>query len=188
MRQLIIAWGLVLVAPFACTVSAVAESYVAHTDLEFRVGIDVLCGSCDPHRARSSFQLLADRLFPLKPLGDGVFELGLYAKGALLDGGHVPQIAGGAIGGYRLGHFELLINVGLAYATEPIGSPGSEDSSQTRATYDLGITLRYDISRYYVSIGYKHNSNGEDFGLNFTGHQEQNPGIDGIYLGTGIRF
>ena len=41
---------------------------------------------------------------------------------------------------------------------------------------------------YYFSVGYKHNSNGEDFGLNFYGGGERNPGIDGVFVGVGIRF
>jgi len=168
--------------------TAVAEPYVTHTDLELRVGEDALCGSCDPHRYRTSIQVFVDRLFPIRRMGYGVIEIGPYVKGALLDGGHVPQIAGGVIGGYRYGRYELLVNVGLAYATAQIGSLGSEDSSQTRTTYDLGLSLRCDINRLYLSVGYKHNSNGEDFGLNFSGKKEQNPGIDGVFVGVGIRF
>jgi len=181
------AW-LMLVATTVFTGTAIAEPYVTHTDLELRVGEDYLCGSCDPRRYRTSVQVFVDRLFPIRRMGDGVIEIGPYVKGALLDGGHVPQIAGGVIGGYRYDRYEIVVNVGLAYATEQIGSLGSEDSSQTRATYDLGLSLRYDIDRYYLSVGYKHNSNGEDFGLNFTRTREQNPGIDGVFAGVGIRF
>ena len=180
--------GFVLIAMVTWRATAVAEPYVAHTDLEFRGGVDVMCGSCDPHRGRASFQVFADRLTPVLPFRNGMVEIGLYAKGALLDGGHVPQIAGGAIAGYRFQRYELIVNVGLAYATQEIGSAVSPDSSQTRGTYDLGMALRYDIERYYLSIGYKHNSNGEDFGLNFFGSKEHNPGIDGVFLGVGIRF
>lgn len=178
-----------IAAMTAWTAAAVAEPYVAHTDLEFRVGEDYLCGTCDdPHRFRTTVQVFADRLFPVRPIGDGVLEIGPYAKGALLDGGHVPQIAGGAVVGYRFERYEVLVNVGLAYAMEGIGSPGSEDSSQTKTTYDLGLSLRYDLNQYYFSIGYKHNSNGEALGLNFFGAKEHNPGIDGVFVGVGIRF
>ena len=177
-----------MLAMTAGTATAVAEPYVAHTDLELRVGEDYLCGSCDPHRFRTTVQALADRLFPIRRIGGGVLEIGPYAKGALLDGGHVPQIAGGAMVGYRFDRYELLVNVGLAYATEGIGSPGYMDSDQTKTTYDLGLSLRYDIKQYYFSVGYKHNSNGEDFGLNFYGGGERNPGIDGVFVGVGIRF
>jgi hypothetical protein len=117
-----------------------------------------------------------------------MLEIGPYVKGALLDGGHVPQIAGGAAVGYRIDRYEVLVNVGLAYAPEEIGYAASEDASQTRATYDLGISLRYDIEHYYFSVGYKHNSNGEDLGLNVLGPKEHNPGIDGVFAGIGVRF
>jgi hypothetical protein len=116
-----------------------------------------------------------------------VLEIGPYAKGALLDGGHVPQIAGGAVVGYRFDRYEVLVNVGLAYATDKIGSPGP-DESQTNLTYDLGLTLRYDINQYYFSVGYQHNSNGEDYGINVLGRKERNPGIDVLFVGVGVRF
>jgi hypothetical protein len=180
--------GIILVATITCGSTAVAEPYVAHTDLEVRVGEDALCGTCAAHRFRTAVQVFADRLIPIRRIGDGVLEIGPYAKGALLDGGHVPQIAGGAVVGYRFGAYEVLVNAGLAYATERIGSPGSEDSSQTKGTYDLGLSVRYDINHYYVSVGYKHNSNGEDYGLNFLGKKEQNPGIDGLFVGLGVHF
>ncbi|MGH7183846.1 MAG: hypothetical protein ACREJN_17970, partial [Nitrospiraceae bacterium] len=128
----ILAGVIIVVAMTAGT--AIAEPYVAHTDLELRVGEDSLCGSCDPHRYRTTVQVLADRLFPIRRIGEGVLEIGPYAKGALLDGGHAPQIAGGAMVGYRFYRYELIVNVGLAYATEGIGSPGSADSSQTKTT------------------------------------------------------
>jgi hypothetical protein len=178
----------IMVTATACAGTAVAEPYVTHTDLELRVGEEWLCGTCDPHRARTYVQVFADRLFPIRRIGDGVLEIGPYAKGALLDGGHVPQIAGGAVVGYRFDRYEVLVNVGLAYATEKIGSTGSSDSSQTNLTYDLGLSLRYDINQYYFSVGYQHNSNGEDFGLNVLGSKEHNPGIDGVFVGVGVRF
>jgi len=130
-------------------------------------------------------------LFPLTPIGDGVLEIGPYAKGALLDGVDVPQIAGGALLGYRFQRYEVLFNVGLAYATDKIGSPnspGSSDSNQSNLTYDLGLSLRYDIHQYYVSVGYQHNSNGESAGLNVLGSKRHNVGIDAVFVGLGIRF
>ena len=128
---------------------------------------------------------------PTKRIGDGVLEIGPYAKGALLDGIDVPQIAGGALVGYRFDRYEVLANVGLAYATDKIGSlnsPRSSDSNQTNLTYDLGLSLRYDINHYYVSVGYQHNSNGESVGLNVLGSKGHNPGIDAVFAGFGVRF
>ena len=84
--------------------------------------------------------------------------------------------------------YEVLVNVGLAYATEEFGNSGSTDSSQTKTTYDLGLTVRYEINHYYVSVGYKYNSNGEDFGLNVLGSKENNPGIHGVFVDLGVRF
>jgi hypothetical protein len=186
----IISRGL-MVAMIACADTAVAEHSVAHTDLELRVGEEWLCGTCHPHSFSTNVQVFADRLFPIKPIGDGMLEIGPYAKGALLDGVDVPQIAGGAVVGYRLDRYEVLVNVGLAYATDKIGSPsspGSSDSSQTNLTYDLGLSLRYDIKQYYFSVGYQHNSNGEAIGLNFLGSKDHNPGIDAVFVGVGVHF
>jgi hypothetical protein len=180
-----------MVATIAWAGTAVAEPYMTHTDLELRVGEEYLCGTCHPHRFRTNVQVFADRLFPIKSIGDGVLEIGPYAKGALLDGVDVPQIAGGAVVGYRLDRYEVLVNVGLAYATDKIGSPNSpgfSDSSQTNLTYDLGLSLRYDIKPYYCSVGYQHNSNGESLGLNVLGSKDHNPGIDAVFVGVGIRF
>jgi hypothetical protein len=181
-----------LVTTIACAGTAVAEPYVAHTDLEFRVGVDYVCGTCGgderTYRFRTMFQVFADRLFPVTRLGDGVLEIGPYVKGALLDGGEVPLIAGGAIVGYRFGAYEVLVNVGRAYATEIIGKTSSPDSGQSRQTYDLGLSLRYEIEQYFISVGYQHNSNGQSLGLNFNKAQGSNPGIDGVFAGVGVRF
>ena len=136
-------------------------------------------------------QIFADRLFPVTTIGGGAFEVGPYAKGALLDGASVPQIAGGAILGYRLGNYEILMNGGLAYATERIGentSDGVVHPGQTKQTYDLGITLRYDITRYFISAGYQHNSNGSSFNLDVFHQKGSNPGYDNAFVGVGIRF
>jgi hypothetical protein len=159
-----LAKGIIVVMMTACVGTAIAETYVAHTDLEVRVGAEALCGTCGQQRIRTTMQVFADRLFPITRMGDGVLEIGPYVKGALLDGGHVPQIAGGALVGYRFGAFEVLMNAGLAYATERIGMTASPDSGQTKHTYDLGLSLRYDIDRYFVSGGYGHNSNGHSAG------------------------
>ncbi|WP_447986980.1 hypothetical protein [Nitrospira sp. Nam74] len=188
MRRIGLCFAAILLMTITSTANAAGKPYLAHTDVEIRVGADYLCGTCDAHRARTTVQLFADRLFPISNLPGGVFELGPYIKGALLDGGHVPQIAGGAVAGYRFGRYEVLVNVGLAYATEVIGSPGGPDSNQSRTTYDLGLFLRYVLNRYYFSIGYKHNSNGDDLGLNVFGAKEHNPGIDGVFLGLGVHF
>ena len=96
----IMAW-LMLIATTVVAGTAVAEPYVTQTDLGLRVGEDALCGNCAPHRYRTNVQVFADRLFPIRRIGVEVLEIGPYAKGALLDGGHVPQIAGGAVVGYR---------------------------------------------------------------------------------------
>jgi len=143
----------IIVATTMCAGTAVAEFSVAHTDLELGGGVDYLCGTCDPQRVRTTVQVFADRLFPVTRIGNGVLEIGPYAKGALLDGGHVPQIAGGAVVGYQFGAYELLINAGLAYATERIGSTDSPNSGQTKHTCDLGVSLRYEIKQYFISGG-----------------------------------
>jgi len=189
MRQIvtILAWVIVIGAT-AWTATVVAEPSGAHTDLELRVGEEYLCGTCGPERFRTTVQVFANRLFPIRRIGEGVLEIGPYGKGALLDGGHVPQIAGGVVVGYRFGAYEVLGNAGLAYATERIGSSASPDSGQTKHTYDLGLSLRYDINRYYVSVGYQHNSNGHDAGLNFISGKGSNPGIDTWFVGVGVRF
>ena len=183
---------LMMVATTACAGTAVAEPYVAHTDLQLRVGVDYVCGTCGgderTYRFRTMLQVVADRLFPVMRLGDGVLEIGPYVKGALLDGGEVPQIAGGAVVGYRFGVYEVVVNVGRAYATEIIGKTSSPDSGQSRQTYDLGLSLRYEINPYFISVGYGHNSNGQSLGLNFNKESGNNPGIDNVSLGIGIRF
>lgn len=184
----IIARGM-MVAMIAYADTAVADPSVAHTDLELRLGAEYVCGTCGPERLRATAQVFADRLFPVTRLGNGTLEVGPYVKGALLDGGHVPQIAGGALLGYRVGAYEVLVNTGLAYATERIGSTASPDSGQTKLTYDLGLSLRYDINnQYFLSGGYGHNSNGHALGLNFMGGKGSNPGIDTLFLGVGVHF
>jgi len=186
----IIARGIVI-ATIAWAGIAVADPYPTHTDVELRVGEEWLCGTCHPRSFRTNVQVFADRLFPIKSIMNGVLEIGPYGKGALLDGVDVPQIAGGALVGYRFERYEVLANVGLAYATDKVGSPnspGSSDSNQTNLTYDLGLSLRYDINQYYVSVGYQHNSNGESVGLNVLGSKGHNPGIDAVFVGVGVRF
>lgn len=74
------------------TYTALAQPYNAHTDLEFRLGAGVVCGTCTDNDERlrrtikMTAQIFADRLFPITIIGDGAFEIGPYAKGALLDG------------------------------------------------------------------------------------------------------
>jgi len=177
-----------MVATTACAGTALAESNVAHTDLELRVGAEYLCGTCQAYRFRTMEGVLADRLFPVTPIGDGVFEIGPYVKGALLDGGHVQQIAGGAVVGYRFDTYEVLVNVGRAYATEVIGVRLSPNTGQSRQTYDLGLSLRYDINRFFISVGYQHNSNGAGVGINFSNGKGDNPGIDSVFAGVGVHF
>jgi len=177
---------------------SIAQPYNAHTDLEFRLGGGVLNGT-DPgnneeglsRTIKMTAQIFADRLFPVITIGDGAIEIGPYAKGALLDGVSVPQVAGGAILGYRLDKYEVLINVGLAYATERIGentSDGVDHPGQTKQTYDLGLSLRYDLNQYFISVGYQHNSNGSALDLDFIHQQGSNPGYDNVFAGVGIRL
>ena len=182
-------------AALAFTQTALAESYIAHTDLEFRLGAGVLNGtSFDsendeglPRTIKMTAQIFVDRLFPVTTIGEGAFEIGPYAKGALLDGVSVPQIAGGVIMGYRSGNYEILINGGLAYATERIGEI-PDHLGQTKNTYDLGLTLRYDINQYFISSGYQHNSNGSALDLDLIRGKGQNPGYDQFFAGVGIHF
>ncbi|MDE3050594.1 MAG: hypothetical protein KGJ48_11930 [Nitrospirota bacterium] len=168
--------------------TAVAEPIVGHTDLELRVGPDYLCGTCGQQRVRTTVQAFADWLFPIRRIRDGVLEIGPYAKGALLDGGHVPQIGGGVVVGYRFDRYELLVNVGRAYAMERIGVTSSPDSGQSRQTYDLGLSLRHEINQYFISVGYQHNSDGKSLGLNFNKDKGSNPGMDTVFVGVGVRF
>jgi|SRR5947209_1063079 len=117
----------------------------------------------------------------------GGSEIGPYAKAAFLDGLDIPQIAGGLALAYRVGHYELLMNGGLAYATERLESTTTEPG-ETKHTYDLGVTLRYDIEQYFISGGYQHNSNGRHVGLDFIHAKGDNPGYDNIFVGVGIHF
>jgi hypothetical protein len=113
--------------------NCVAQPSNAYTDLEFRLGGGVLNGT-DPGENEESVsrtiemtaQMFADRLFPVTTIGGGAFEVGPYGKGAFLDGVTVPLIAGGVILGYRFGNYEILVNGGLAYATERIGENTSD--------------------------------------------------------------
>ena len=189
------AW-MVILATTAVVPSAIAQPYEAHTDMEFRLGAGVVCGTCidresSPWRVKTTAQIFADRLFPVATIGDGVFEIGPYVKGALLDGANIPQVAGGMVVGYQLGKYEILANAGVAYATERIGDERSTQFSspgQTKHTYDLGFTLRYTIQRYFLSVGYQHNSNGRDLGINFAGGKGANHGYDNVFAGVGIHF
>ena len=190
--------GMILVATLAFIQTAIAQPYNAHTDLEFRLGGGVLNGTDTdnndegvPRTIKMTAQIFVDRLFPVTTMGEGVFEIGPYAKGALLDGVTVPLIAGGAILGYRLDKYEILVNGGLAYATERIGentSNGIVHPGQTKQTYDLGLSLRYDINQYFISAGYQHNSNGSAFDIDFIHQRGSNPGYDNVFAGVGIRF
>lgn len=174
--------------------TAIAEPYIAHTELEFRLGGGVLNGtSVDndegvPRTIKMTAQIFADRLFPVTTIGDGVVEIGPYARGAYVDGGNIPLIAGGVILGYRFGNYEILVNGGLAYTPDRIGETASDRLGQTKHTYDLGLSLRYDIDRFFISAGYQHNSNGSHVGLNFIPGRGSNPGYDTLFAGVGIHF
>jgi hypothetical protein len=109
----------------------------------------------------------------------------------LLDGAELPQAAAGLAIGYRWGRWELLGNAGLAYATERVGETVADGLSypgQTKHTYDLGATARYDLKGYFLSLGYQHNSNGSGLGLNFLDGKGFNPGYDQVFVGIGTRF
>jgi len=190
------AW-IVMVATTASVQAATAQPYSAHNDLELRLGAGMLNGTDPdneeklPRTIKMTMQVFADRLIPIVTVGGGAIEIGPYARGALLDGVSVPLIAGGAILGYRVGNYEIVLNAGLAYATQRIGentSDGVVHRGQTKGTYDLGLWLRYSISRYFISAGYQHNSNGSTFGLNWFPGKGQNPGYDNVSAGVGIRF
>ncbi len=62
------------------------------------------------------------------------------------------------------------------------------NKSQTKHTYDLGLTLRYDIEQFFLSGGYQHNSNGTALGINFIHGKGGNPGFDNVFVGAGVRF
>jgi hypothetical protein len=188
---------MIIVVTLAFVHIAGAQSYHAHTDVEFALGAGVLnaTGTTNPEgltrTIKMTAQIFADRLFPVTTIGEGVVEIGPYAKGALLDGVSVPLIAGGAILGYRVGRYEILVHVGLAYATERIGentSNGVTHLGQTKATYDLGFSLRYDINQFFISAGYQHNSDGAALGIHFIDGKGQNPGYDNVLLGVGLHF
>jgi hypothetical protein len=105
---------------------ASAQPAETHADVELRGGAGMVCGWCRyrgelEETIKPTVNLFADVLFPVWRLEGGSFEVGPYAKGALLDGVKVPQGAAGLAFGYRTGNWELLGNVGFAYATERIG-------------------------------------------------------------------
>ena len=185
---------ILIAAATAFSQTPLGQSQKAHTDVEFRLGAGSVCGTCLendeglPKTIKMTAQLFADRLFPVTAIGDGVMEIGPYVKGGLLDGVDVPLIAGGIILGYRVGAYEILVNGGLAYATERIGEAAPNRLGQTKHTYDLGFSVRYDIRQYFISVGYQHNSNGASFGLNFLDGKGTNPGYDNAFAGVGIRF
>lgn len=194
-RLVMLTAGIMLLVTIPYRTGAFAELYAAKTDVEFRVGGGVLCGLCPkdglPWRVKPTAQLVADRLFPVWAVQDGVVEIGPYAKGALLDGMNIPQVAGGMMAGYRRGPYEVLVNTGIAYATERIGDHQAVSRSQpgqTKHTYDLGLTGRYIINQYFISVAYQHNSNGERSGLGFSNAKGANPGYDNVSIGVGVRF
>ena len=42
--------------------------------------------------------------------------------------------------------------------------------------------------RYFLSVGYQHNFNGRDFGINFAGGKGANHGSGNVFAGVGIHF
>jgi hypothetical protein len=168
----------------------------SHVDVELRAGAGMVCGWCRyrgelEDTIKPTVQIFADAMIPVWGVGSGHFELGPYLKGGLIDGAAVPQVAGGLAIGYRWGSWEVLGNAGLAYATERVGETtagGLYYPGQTKHTYDLGASVRYDINGYFISLGYQHNSNGSGLGLNFFDGKGFNPGYDQVFLGVGTRF
>jgi hypothetical protein len=122
------------------------------------------------------------------------FELGPYIKLAGVE--DIFQTAGGIAAGVSFSRWEALLNVGLAYSGRRIGeiraANGEAHPGQSQGTYDLGVSLRFFFSetkkRWYGSLQYTHNSNGEKLGLNWLSDRTTNPGVDALTVGIGYRY
>jgi len=170
------------------------HSLAANADVELRAGGATLCGTCvhTPTHIRPTGQLFADLLFPVGSLE--WLEFGPYLKAAGFEDTFIG--AGGLVVGFAFSRFEILINVGLAYAGSRIGAfrgaNGEVRPGQSQGTYDLGASVRLFGSAiqtgWYGSFQYTHNSNGEDVGLNWLSDKKTNPGLDALTVGVGYRF
>jgi hypothetical protein len=172
------------------------HSLAANADVELRIGAEILCFTCLEQtfstEANPTGQLFTDLLFPIPYLK--ALEFGPYIRLAAL--GDVFQGAGGIALGISFSRWEVLLNVGLAYSGERIGiirtSTTEVHPGQSQGTYDLGLSLRFFFSetkkRWYGSLQYTHNSNGEQVGLNWLSDKTANPGIDALTVGLGYRY
>jgi hypothetical protein len=172
------------------------HALAANADVELRVGAQTVCFTCParnfPWDAHPTGQLFTDLLFPLSSFQS--FEFGPYVKLAGVE--DVFQVAGGIVAGLTFYRWEALINVGLAYSGSRIGeiqaANGDKHPGQSQGTYDLGASIRYFFSetkkKWYGSLQYTHNSNGQALGLNWLSDNTSNPGIDAVTIGLGYRF
>ena len=172
------------------------HSLAANADIELRVGAHTMCLTCLdrtlPWKTHPTGQLFTDLLFPIPNLKS--LEVGPYIRLAGLE--DTLQVAGGIAVGLSFSRWELLLNGGLAYSGRRIGvvrAPhGEVHPGQSPGTYDLGVSLRFFFSetkkRWYGSLQYSHNSNGEQVGLNWLSDRKENPGIDALTVGVGYRY
>jgi hypothetical protein len=171
-------------------------SLAANADVELRVGAQTVCLTCVnrtfPLKIHPTGPLFTDLLFPIPYLKS--LEVGPYIRLAGLE--DTFQVAGGIALGLSFSRWELLLNGGLAYSGTRIGAFRTADGEvypgQSQGTYDLGVSLRYFFSetkkRWYGSLQYSHNSNGEQVGLNWLSDKRTNPGIDSLTVGVGYRY
>jgi hypothetical protein len=175
---------LLLVASFAL-VSPVASRDLQNHELEIRYGPAQTCGTCAGQHLWQPMAK-ADALFQGTLNVSDDWILGGYGKASVYD--HIFQGASGFLLGWNLGLVEARGYAGIAYAggvTERVRRGFFVYDGQTRATYDLGVSLRYPVAdRWRLTLNYAHNSNGEDIGMNFTGLRRKNPGIDCISFGV----
>jgi hypothetical protein len=177
--------GAVLLYPF--------NSLAANADVELRIGAQTMCFTCFGDQTFSSKanltgQLFTDLLFPIPNFKS--LEFGPYLKLAVVDG--IFQVAGGIALGVSFSRWEALVNGGLAYSGKRIGAIEGVHPGQSQGTYDLGGSLRFFFSetkkRWYASIQYTHNSNGQLAGVNWLSDKTANPGVDSLLVGLGYRY
>ncbi len=181
---LVVLIGTLLLYPF--------HSLAANADVELRIGAETVCFTCfnetSSYKTHPTGQLFTDLLFPI-PYFESL-EFGPYIKLAGVE--DVFQGAGGIVLGVSFSRWEALVNAGLAYSGKRLGADGEAYPGQSQGTYDLGISLRFFFSetkkRWYGSLQYTHNSNGEQIGLNWLSDKTTNPGIDALTVGLGFRF
>ena len=185
---LVVLLGQLILYPIHCL--------AANADVELRVGAQTVCFTCVertlPWKTHPTGQLFTDLLFPIPSLES--LELGPYIRLAGVE--DVFQGAGGIVVGFSFSRWEALVNGGLAYSGKRIGAIRAADGKvhpgQSQGTYDLGVSLRFFFSetkkKWYGSLQYTHNSNGEQVGLNWLSDQNANPGIDALTVGLGYRY